>query len=90
MSCTNDITFVKVVKNTNTAIEKQQKLCYTKQKEFDIAASLTDWLDCTIIQEAHILLATVNPRISGFQRPTLGSVRQFDVITTDYPACPHN
>ena len=34
-----------------------------------------------IIHEAHILLNRISAGIQGFQRPTLGSVRQLDIMT---------
>ena len=34
----------------------------------------------TAVHEAHILLKGISKGIQGFQRPTLGSVRQFDVM----------
>ena len=80
LSSADDITFVKVVKNTNIGIEKQKRIANLTQAEWDIITSPTGWLDCTIVQEAHVLLAKVNPLITGFQRPTLGPIRQFDII----------
>ena len=41
------------------------------------------WLDCSVIQEAHIFLKQVNPLIKGFQRTTLAPVRNFDVVTSE-------
>ena len=54
------------------------------QFEFDIIASPNGWLDCTIKQEAQILLKKVNPNIEGFQRPTLGPVNHFYVMTAKF------
>ena len=54
------------------------------QNEFDLILLPTGWLDCTIIHEAQILLAAVNKSIKGFQRPTLGPVRQFDIVSSDF------
>ena len=55
----------------------------TGQFEFDIIASPNGWLDCTIIQEAQILLKKINTNIEGFQRPTLGPAKQFHVMTAE-------
>ena len=41
------------------------------------------YLDCTIIQQAQILLK-VNPLIEGFQRTTLGPCRNFSIITSEF------
>ncbi|CAH3151451.1 unnamed protein product, partial [Porites lobata] len=54
------------------------------QAEYDIIESPTGWLDCSVIQEAHILLKQVNPLIKGFQRTMLGPVRNFGVVTSDF------
>jgi len=50
------------------------------QYEYGLISSPNGWLDYVIIHEAHILLNRISAGIQGFQRPTLGSVRQFDVI----------
>ena len=41
----------------------------------------TGWLDCDIVQQAHVLLQLGNPAIAGFQQPTLGPVRNFDLVS---------
>ena len=47
------------------------------ENDFSTILSPEGWLDCTIIQNAHVKLKQVNPLIEGFQRPTLGPVRNF-------------
>ena len=42
------------------------------------------WLDCDIIQNAHVCLQKVNPLIEGFQRPTLGPVRNFNIASSEF------
>lgn len=37
-----------------------------------------------IIHEAQTLLSQIDKNIKGFQRPTLGAARQFDVMTGDF------
>ena len=81
---TDDIEFVKKVTNNTPATNKCQSLGKLTQFEFDIIASPNGWLDCTIIQEAQILLKKINPNIEGFQRPTLGPVKQFDVMAAEF------
>ena len=51
------------------------------QYEYGLIASPNGWLDCVIIHEAHIMLKRIRKGIQGFHRPTLGSVRQFDIMT---------
>ena len=81
---TDDIEFVKKVTNKTPATNECKSLGKLTQFEFDIIASPNGWLDCTIIQEAQILLKIINPNIEGFQRPTLGPVKQFDVMTAEF------
>lgn len=42
------------------------------------------WLDCNIIQQAQVLLQQANPFIDGFQRTTLGPIRNFDVLSGEF------
>lgn len=81
---TNDIEFVKKVTNTTPATNKCKPLGKLTQFEFDIMSSPNGWLNCIIIQEAQLLLKKINPNIEGFQRPTLGPVKQFDVMTAEF------
>ena len=32
----------------------------------------------------HVCLKRINPAIEGFQRPTVGACRSFDIVTTDF------
>ena len=54
------------------------------QAHFDLIYSTHGWLDCDIIQQAHILLHNENPNIEGFQRPTLGPVRNFNIVSGEF------
>ena len=78
---TDDVTFIRTVQ---TQTEKYKSLGNLGQKEFDIISSPSGWLDCSIIHDSQILLANVNKSLKGFQRPTLGPVRQFDIVTSDF------
>ena len=42
------------------------------------------WLDGTIIHSAEVRLQEINPLIEGFQRPTLGPVRHFSVVSGEF------
>ena len=42
------------------------------------------WLDCTIIQQAQLCLQRVNPYIEGFERTTLGPIKNFDIVTMEF------
>ena len=76
VKATYEVKLVKEVKNTTTPIEKHKSIGKLGQAEFNLIASPSGWLDCVIIHEA--------PQINGFQRPTLGPVRQFDIMTGDF------
>ena len=52
--------------------------------DHDIILSPTGWLDCKVIQECQVCLQKVNPLIKGFQRPTLGPVRNFSIMTSKF------
>ena len=75
--------FVKEVKS-KTPIEKYKQYAKLGQAEYDLIMSPTGWLDGTIIHEAQTILRQVNSSIRGFQRPTLGPIKQFDIMTGDF------
>lgn len=74
----SDIVIKKV---TQGETEKTGALANLTDYHFDLMINPTGWLDCDIIQQAHVLLQLENPAIAGFQRPTLGPVRNFDVVS---------
>ena len=51
---------------------------------FDLISSPTGWLDCDIIQQAQVLQQLENAAIDGFQQPTRGRVRNFDVVSSEF------
>ena len=52
--------------------------------DYNVILSINGWLHCSIIQQAHVLLQEVNPMIEGFQRPTLGPIRNFTIMTGEF------
>ena len=42
------------------------------------------WLDGAIVHSAQVLLQKINPLIEGFQRPTLGPVQTFSVVSGEF------
>ena len=83
MLCSNfdiSITNITVVDD----IDKTSSLGTLTNKEFATIDSSTGWLDCVIIHQAQVLLKQLNPNIEGFQRTTLGPVRNFDVIGGEF------
>ena len=75
---------IQITKVSHGNIDKTASLGNLTRAEYDIIESPTGWLDCSVIQEAHILLKQANPLIKGFQRTTLGPVRNFDVVTSEF------
>jgi len=63
---------------------KEKKELSTLKAHFDLIYSPHGWLDCDIIQLAHILLHNENPNIEGFQQPTLGPVRNFNIVSVEF------
>ena len=59
-----------------------QKLTVSVKGENYVAPN--GWLDCSIIQSAQVLLQKINPLIEGFQRPTLGPVRNFSIVSSEF------
>lgn len=63
---------------------KTGALATLTQDHFDLICNPRGWLDCDIIQQAHILLHNENLNIEGFQRSTLGPVRNFDIVSGEF------
>ena len=80
---TDDIILTDVTTGS-TSVNKKAKLANLTQAHFDIIKSSTGWLDCDIIHMAQVLLQNINQNIDGFQRPTLGPVRNFDIISGEF------
>ena len=75
---------VEITNVTRGNTDKTTCLGNLTQADYDSIESPTGWLDCTIIQQAQILLKQVNPLFEGIQRTTLGPVRNFDVVTSEW------
>ena len=72
------------VKITHGTSNKEGLLAKLQSSDYDLILSPTGWLNCDIIQQAHVCLKRVNPLIEGFQRPTLGPCINFDVMTSEF------
>ena len=77
-----DVLFVKETVNTN--VNKTGSLGNLTEREFALIEDTHGWLDCSIIHQAQIYLKQLNPNIEGFQRPTLGPIRAFDIISGEF------
>ncbi|CAH3179118.1 unnamed protein product, partial [Porites evermanni] len=66
------------------SIDKTSVLANLTSSDFDIINDPNGWLDCSIIQQAQVLLQQHNPLIDGLQQPTLGQVRNFDIASGEF------
>ena len=78
---TEDVTFVRTVYRNRSPRDKYEPEGKLGQYEYGLIGSPNVWLDCVIIHETHIILKRISNGLQVFQRPTLGSVRQFDIMT---------
>ena len=79
----DDVIEICSLKGTGT-VDKMSSLGVLGDREYRIIESKTGWLDCTIIHEAQRILKNINPLIEGFQRPTLGPCKNFDLVTSEF------
>ena len=63
---------------------KTGALATLTQDHFDLICIPYRWLDCNIIQQAHILLHNENLNIEGVQQPTLRPVHNFDIVSGEF------
>ena len=75
---------ISIIKVTHGSSDKSSPLGNLTDSHFDLILSPTGWLDCDIIHQAQVLLRGENSSIEGFQRPTLGPVRNFDVVSGEF------
>ena len=75
---------VEITKVTQGITNKKAPLGDLTENHFDIIMCPNGWLDCTIIQQAQLCLQRVNPLIEGFQRTTLGPIKNFDIVTGEF------
>ncbi|CAH3127669.1 unnamed protein product [Porites lobata] len=83
-SGSEEVTIVKTVLKKMPPRDKYGPEGKLGKYEYDLISSPNGWLDCVIIHEAHILLKKISTSIQGFQRPTLGPVHQFDIMTRPF------
>ena len=69
---------------TTGQTNKTAPLATLTGSHFKIVLSPAWWLDCDIIHQVHVLLSSINPSIEGFQRPTLGPVRNFNIVGSEF------
>ena len=77
----DDVTFVQGKKGK---INKQSPLAILEESDYQLILNPLGWLNCVIIHMAQVLLHEAKPSIEGFQRPTLGPARNFDVVSAEF------
>ena len=45
---------------------------------------ISGWLDCDVIHQVQVYLREIIPFIVGFQRPTLGHCRNFNIVSGEF------
>ena len=65
-------------------VDKFSALTTLDDSDYDIINDPSGWLTCGIVQAVQVLLQEVNPVLEGLQRPTLGRVRNFDVVSGEF------
>lgn len=80
----SDSDSVEFIKETHVKGNAKGALSTLTSIDYNLILSPTGWLNCDIIQQAHVCLQKVNPLIDGFQRPTLGVCRSFDIMTSEF------
>ena len=65
-------------------VDKFSALATLDDSDYDTINDPSGWLTCDIVQAAQVLLQGVNPLLEGLQRPTLGRVRNFDVVSGEF------
>ena len=72
---------VSITQVTVGAANRQSAVAKLVESDYQTILSPTRWLTCGIIQQVQVLLRKENSSIEGFQRPTLGPVRTFNVVS---------
>lgn len=73
----------------NLNVDKTSSLGSLTERDFALIRSPCGWLDGAIIHQAQLCLKKINPNIEGFQRPTLGLCKNFDVFGGEFDQLLH-
>ena len=80
---------ISITKETRGTVDKFSALANLGDSDYDIINDSSGWLTCDIVQAVQVLLQEENPLLEGLQHPTLGRVRNFDVVSGIYPNSPY-
>ena len=75
---------IEITRVTTCESERYRSLRNLDVQDYQLIMSPHGWLDSAIIHSAQVLLQKINPLIEGFQRPTLGPVRNFSVVSGEF------
>ena len=75
---------VSITQVTVGVVAKQSALTELDESDYQTILSPTGWLTGDIIQQAQVLLQKENSSIEGFQGPTLGPARNFNVVSGEF------
>ncbi|XP_068677854.1 uncharacterized protein [Montipora foliosa] len=75
---------ISITQVTVGVVDKQSALAKLDESDYLTILSPTSWLTGDIIHQAQVLLQKENSAIEGFQRPTLGPVRNFNVVSGEF------
>ena len=75
---------IEITKVSTGSIDKCGPLAVLGNSDYAIISDPVGWLTGDIIQSAQVLIKQVNPALEGLQRPILGRVRNFDVVSGEF------
>ena len=75
---------VSITQVTIGVVDKQSAFAKLDESDYQTIISPTSWLTGDIIHQAQVLLQKENSAIEGFQRPTLGPARNFNVVSGEF------
>eukprot|EP00112_Aurelia_sp_Birch-Aquarium-sp1_P020242 Seg5178.1 transcript_id=Seg5178.1/GoldUCD/mRNA.D3Y31 product="hypothetical protein" protein_id=Seg5178.1/GoldUCD/D3Y31 len=83
LSCDTDLD-IEIIKVAEKKSEKFAPLGTLHDNHYNEIMSPDGLLDCDIIHQIQVNLRNVNPNVEGFQRPTLGPSKNFDVVSGEF------
>ncbi|KAL9978869.1 hypothetical protein ACROYT_G016450 [Oculina patagonica] len=81
LSSDSDDDQIEITNETTGTVNKYGPLAKLQASDYDLINDLSGWLNGDIVKLAQVLIQDINPLLEGLQRPTLGRVRNFDVVS---------
>ena len=75
---------IEITKVSTGSVDKCGPHAVLGNSDYAIISDPVGWLTGDIIQSAQVLIKQVNPALEGLQRPILGRVRNFDVVSGEF------